>query len=105
MQEHIQERILDSSLVLEIMLRTMQEITPEHMQITLPEIMLELQHILGNYQGFFTGFYTGYFAGSRTYSGNYVGNYSGTYSGTYSGATVIETKETVSTVKLWVRTA
>lgn len=59
----------------------------------------------GTYQGFFTGNYTGYYSGSRNYTGNYAGNYSGTYSGTYSGATVIVTKETVSTVKLWVRTA
>ncbi|NBO69826.1 hypothetical protein EBV26_04980 [bacterium] len=59
----------------------------------------------GTYQGFFTGSYTGYYSGSRNYAGNYVGNYSGTYSGTYSGATVIATKDTISTVKLWVRTA
>lgn len=59
----------------------------------------------GTYQGFFTGTYTGYYSGSRNYTGNYVGNYSGTYSGTYSGATIQATKDTVSTVKLWVRTA
>lgn len=59
----------------------------------------------GPYTGYFTGNYTGYYAGSRTYSGNYVGNYSGTYAGTYAGATVLSSKETVSTVKLWVRTA
>ena len=59
----------------------------------------------GTYLGNFTGNYTGYYAGSRNYSGNYAGNYTGTYSGTYSGATVLSTKETVSTVKLWVRTA
>ena len=59
----------------------------------------------GNYTGFFTGNYTGYYAGSRNYTGNYAGNFSGTYSNNFSGATVIATKETVSTIKLWVRTA
>jgi hypothetical protein len=41
----------------------------------------------------------------RTYSGNYASNFSGTYSSNFSGATVVATKETVSTIKLWVRTA
>ena len=58
----------------------------------------------GNYTGFFTGNYTGYYSGSRNYTGNYASNFSGTYSSNFSGATVIETKETVSTIKLWVRT-
>ena len=69
----------------------------------------------GTYTGNFTGNYTGFFSGSRTYSGNYLGggsftgNYSGSYinnfTGTYSGATIQATKETVSSVKLWIRTA
>ena len=58
----------------------------------------------GNYTGFFTGNYTGYYSGSRNYTGTYAGNFSGSYSSNFSGATVIATKETVSTVKLWVRT-
>ena len=59
----------------------------------------------GNYAGNFSGNYVGTFSGSRNYTGNYIGNFSGTYSNNFSGATVIETKETVSTIKLWVRTA
>lgn len=59
----------------------------------------------GAYTGSFTGSYTGFYAGSRNYSGNYVGNFTGSYTSNFSGATVIETKETVSTIKLWVRTA
>jgi hypothetical protein len=58
----------------------------------------------GNYTGFFSGNYTGYYSGSRNYAGNYASNFSGTYSNNFSGATVIATKETVSTIKLWVRT-
>jgi hypothetical protein len=59
----------------------------------------------GAYTGSFTGSYTGFYAGSRNYSGNYVGNFTGSYTSNFSGATVLETKETVSTIKLWVRTA
>jgi ribosomal protein L29 len=65
----------------------------------------------GNFTGTYTGIYagsrnyTGSYAGSRNYAGNYASNYTGTYTGTFSGATVLETKETVSTVKLWIRTA
>ena len=51
----------------------------------------------GTYTGYFSGTYTGYYSGSRTYSG--------TYAGTYAGDTVVSTKDTISTVKLWVRTA
>ena len=58
----------------------------------------------GTYTGYFTGNYTGYYSGSRNYAGNYASNFSGTYSSNFSGATVIATKETVSTIKLWVRT-
>ncbi len=58
-----------------------------------------------NYAGTYAGTYTGYFTG--TYSGTYSGSrtYSGTYAGTFAGDTVIATKDTVSTIKLWVRTA
>ena len=62
-----------------------------------------------NYSGSrtYSGTYANSFAGSRTYSGNYSGSrtYSGSYSGTYAGDTILETKDTVSTVSLWVRTA
>jgi hypothetical protein len=62
-----------------------------------------------NYSGSrtYSGTYGNSFAGSRTYSGNYSGSrtYSGSYSGTYAGDTIQATKDTVSTVSLWVRTA
>ena len=62
-----------------------------------------------NYSGSrtYSGSYGNSYAGSRTYSGNYSGSrtYSGSYSGTYAGDTVIATKDTVSTVSLWIRTA
>jgi hypothetical protein len=56
---------------------------------------------IGNYTGNYSagGNYTG------TYSGSYLNNFSGTFSGNYSGATIQASKETVSTVKLWIRTA
>ena len=67
----------------------------------------------GNYAGGAT--YSGNYSGSRNYSGlyngpaNYLGNYSsafsGNFTGTFSGATIQATKETVSSVKLWIRTA
>jgi hypothetical protein len=55
----------------------------------------------------YSGTYANSFAGSRTYSGGYSGSrtYSGTYSGTYAGDTIQATKDTVSTVSLWIRTA
>jgi len=62
-----------------------------------------------NYSGSrtYSGTYANSFAGSRTYSGGYSGSrtYSGTYSGTYAGDTIQATKDTVSTVSLWIRTA
>ena len=62
-----------------------------------------------NYSGSrtYSGTYANSYAGSRTYSGSYSGSrtYSGSYSGTYAGDTVIATKDTVSTVSLWIRTA
>jgi len=67
----------------------------------------------GNYAG--GGSFSGNYSGSRNYSGlyngpaNYSGNYSsafsGNFSGSFSGATIQATKETVSSVKLWIRTA
>ena len=73
----------------------------------------------GTYSGSYTGYYegaktyTGYYSGaySGTYAGDYVGtsSYSGTYTGTYTGYfagdTVLTSEETVSTVKLWLKTA
>ena len=81
----------------------------------------------GSYTGYYTGAknYTGYYTGAKTYGGTYVGtsnyagtytgtsaysgtysgNYTGYYSGTYSGDTIQSSNETVSTVKLWLRTA
>ena len=81
----------------------------------------------GSYTGYYTGAknYTGYYTGAKTYAGTYVGtsnyagtytgtsaysgtysgNYTGYYSGTYSGDTIQSSNETVSTVKLWLRTA
>jgi hypothetical protein len=62
-----------------------------------------------NYSGSrtYSGTYANSFAGSRTYSGGYSGSrtYSGSYSGTYAGDTIQATKDTVSTVSLWIRTA
>jgi len=70
----------------------------------------------GYYTGNFTGNYTGNFVGTGTYSGTYTGYYSntftgyftgfysGAYTGNYVGATVSATKDTISTVALWVRT-
>ena len=55
------------------------------------------------YSGTYAGTYTGYYSG--TYTGNYSGTYSGGYTGYYAGDTIQATKDTVSTVKLWLRTA
>jgi hypothetical protein len=70
----------------------------------------------GNYTGFFSGNYTGSYTGTYvgTYSGSYSGSYSGTYapsgyignySGNYTGQTVLITKDTISTISLWMRIA
>lgn len=63
----------------------------------------------GNFQNNFTGnfsqTFTGTYTGTDTFTGNFTGSFTGNFSGTFSGATVIATKETVSTVKLWIRTA
>jgi len=62
----------------------------------------------GYYSGTYTGYYTGYYSGtySQNFSGTYAGiTYSGTYTGSYTGQTVLATKDTVSTVSLWIRTA
>lgn len=71
------------------------------------------------YTGYYTGFYTGYYTGSYnnsfsgSYSTNFTGFYSqsfsgfygGSFSGSYTGATVQASKENVSTIALWLRTA
>lgn len=83
------------------------------------------------YTGTYTQDFTGFFTGAKTYTGTYTGafdqafsgdyvgtsNYSGTYTGSftgyfsadftggYAGDTVKATTETVSTIKLWLRTA
>ena len=83
------------------------------------------------YAGTYTQDFTGFFSGAKTYTGTYTGafdqtfsgdyvgtsNYSGTYTGSftgyfsadftggYAGDTVKATTETVSTIKLWLRTA
>ena len=67
----------------------------------------------GNYVGNYGGAvnysgsrnYSGLYNGPANYSGNYSSAFSGNFSGTFSGATIQATKETVSSVKLWIRTA
>ena len=65
----------------------------------------------GDYVGNYTGSYSTYYSGrqvgpySGTYTGTYTGYYSGTYTGNYTGATIQSSNETVSTMKLWLRTA
>ena len=77
------------------------------------------QNYTGAYSGTYTGNYTGSYAGTYIlyyrgwvggyftgyYAGTYTGNYTGSYSGTYAGATIQASKENVSTIKLWLRTA
>jgi hypothetical protein len=62
-----------------------------------------------NYSGSrtYSGTYGNSFAGSRSYVGNYSGSrtYTGSYTGTYAGNTILATKDTISTVSLWIRTA
>lgn len=67
------------------------------------------------YAGAYVGFFTGYYTGAASYTGpaeyvgigGYVGpkTYSGSYTGSYTGDTVQASIETVSTIKLWLRTA
>ena len=59
----------------------------------------------GAYNQNFTGSYVGTSAYSGTYSGTYTGYYSGDYTGTYAGDTISASKDTVTTIKLWLRTA
>lgn len=69
----------------------------------------------GDYTGTYTGYYSGVYGGAYggaftgnytgSYTGGYAGNYTGTYSGVYSGDTIQSGSETVSTKKLWLRTA
>lgn len=58
-----------------------------------------------NFSGNYTGNFSGNYAGGGSYSGNYSGSYINTFTGNYSGATIQATKDTVSTIKLWIRTA
>ena len=55
----------------------------------------------GTYTGTYTGSYTGNYVGTSAYSGTYTGS----YTGSYAGDTVQATTETVTTLKLWLRTA
>ena len=57
----------------------------------------------GNYSG--SRNYAGIYNGPANYSGNYSNAFSGNFTGAFSGATIQATKETVSSVKLWIRTA
>lgn len=65
----------------------------------------------GYYTGYYTGFYTGYYTRGYTgyytgyYANTFTGYYSGTYTGYYTGLTVLSSKETPSTISLWLRTA
>jgi hypothetical protein len=65
----------------------------------------------GNYTGAYTGYYSTYYSGRQVgpytgyYSGTYTGYYSGTYTGSYTGATIMAATDSVSTMKLWLRTA
>ena len=61
----------------------------------------------GTYAGTYTGSYSTFYSGRQVgpYSGDYTGNYTGTYTGTYVGATILASTDTVSTMKLWLRTA
>ena len=61
----------------------------------------------GSYSGAYTGYYSTYYSGRQVgpYTGYYTGAYSGTYTGTYVGATIMAATDTVSTMKLWLRTA
>lgn len=61
------------------------------------------------YSGVYVDSYSGVYGAGATYSGTspdtYSAVYSDSYTSTYSGDTVQATKDTVSTVKLWIRTA
>ncbi len=59
------------------------------------------------YTGYYSGpggNYTGFYSGTATYTGTYSGSFINTFAGNYSGATIQASKDTVSTVKLWIRT-
>jgi hypothetical protein len=67
----------------------------------------------GAYTGLYNQVFTGDFVGTSAYSGSYSGaytgifsdNFSGDYTGSYTGDTIQASKDTVSTVRLWLRTA
>lgn len=80
-------------------------------------------YVGGTFTGYYTGFYsgpktyTGYYTGAydrnfsgdyvgtSNYSGSYTGYFSGDYTGNFSGDTIKASTESVSTIKLWLRTA
>jgi hypothetical protein len=69
----------------------------------------------GYYVGYYTGYFTGYYANSFTgfyansftgfYANTFTGFYGGSFTGFYTGPTVQASKENVSNIALWVRTA
>ena len=61
----------------------------------------------GSYSRFFNGSFGGTFSGSRSrfFTGFFSNTFTGFFTGFFTGATVQNTTETVTTVKLWVRVA
>jgi hypothetical protein len=61
----------------------------------------------GRIHGYYTGYYTGYYSPTfaQDYTGTYTQDYTNTSYSTFTGATTLNTKEDVSTIKLWLRTA
>ena len=63
----------------------------------------------GTYTGAFDQAFSGDYVGTSNYTGTYTGSFTGYFSadftGTYAGDTVKASTETVSTIKLWLRTA
>lgn len=57
------------------------------------------------FSGTYTGEYTGNYTGAATYTGAYTGNFDGSFTGDFTSDVVKASTETVSTVKLWLRTA
>jgi len=55
--------------------------------------------------GYYSGTYTGSYTGPADYSGTYTGFYSQDFTGNYASNTIKAATETVSTIKLWLRTA
>ena len=61
----------------------------------------------GSYTRFFNGSVGGFFTGSRSrfFTGFFSNTFTGFFTGFFTGATVQNTTETVTTVRLWVRVA